>query len=124
MRTGYLACRWYARRNDLIGGWCVMPVDEPPSQGVPEVADFTSHELAEHIAGAAQRVAGLAGGTRNRDMKTANLGMFTVQPADFRGRIDIRCTACGQAGEPAECLTLADLIGWYWQHACAPLHVT
>lgn len=46
----YREHRWFARPNDLIGGWCVMPVDEPPSQGVPEVADFTTRELAEHIA--------------------------------------------------------------------------
>jgi len=49
-KTGYLNTPWFARENDLIGGWCVMPVDEPPSLGVPEVADFTTQELAEHIA--------------------------------------------------------------------------
>lgn len=46
-----LAARWYAHPNDLIGGWCVMPVDQPPSCGVGEVADFTRQEIAEHIAG-------------------------------------------------------------------------
>jgi hypothetical protein len=50
MKTGYLGFRWYARENDLIGGWCVMPLDEPPSYGVGEVADFTTRELAEHVA--------------------------------------------------------------------------
>ncbi len=50
MKTGYVDREWFARVNDLIGGWCVMPVDEPPSLGVPEVADFTTRELAEHIA--------------------------------------------------------------------------
>ncbi len=50
MKTDYIRHRWYAMPNDLIGGYCVMPVDEYPSQGVPEVADFTSRELAEHIA--------------------------------------------------------------------------
>lgn len=51
MLTGYLNREWFARENDLIGGWCVMPViDEPPSWGVPEVADFTTREIAEHIA--------------------------------------------------------------------------
>lgn len=50
MKTGYLDCEWFAVENDLIGGWCVMPVNESPSHGVPEVADFTTKELAEHIA--------------------------------------------------------------------------
>jgi hypothetical protein len=50
VKTGYLGFRWYARENDVIGGWCVMPVDEPPSYGVREVCDFVSRELAEHIA--------------------------------------------------------------------------
>lgn len=40
---------WYVRENDLIGGWCVMPVDLPPSSGVYEVADFVSRSVAEHI---------------------------------------------------------------------------
>lgn len=26
--AGILNCRWYAHPDDLIGGWCVMPVDE------------------------------------------------------------------------------------------------
>lgn len=49
-KTGYLKVPWFAKPNDTIGGWCVMPVDEPPSYGVPEVADFITQELAEHIA--------------------------------------------------------------------------
>lgn len=49
-RTGYLTYQWFAQPNDLVGGWCVMPVDEPPSYGVMEVADFTTREAAEHIA--------------------------------------------------------------------------
>lgn len=49
-KTGYLRMPWFARENDIIGGWCVMPVDEPPSLGVPEVANYTTRELAEHIA--------------------------------------------------------------------------
>lgn len=46
----FMQMRWYPQVNDLIGGWCVMPVDEPPSKGLPEVADFLSREAAEHIA--------------------------------------------------------------------------
>lgn len=41
---------WFARPNDLTGGWCVMPADEPPSSGIAEVAGFTTRELAGHIA--------------------------------------------------------------------------
>lgn len=50
MKTGYLNYEWFAKPNGLIGGWCVMPVDEEPEYGVTEVADFTTRELAEHIA--------------------------------------------------------------------------
>lgn len=46
----FLGHQWYARENDVIGGWCVMPVDQPPSSGVPEVADFCTKEHAEHVA--------------------------------------------------------------------------
>jgi hypothetical protein len=46
----FMQMHWYAQPNDLIGGWCVMPADEPPSGGLPEVADFLTQEAAEHIA--------------------------------------------------------------------------
>lgn len=43
--------RWYAKPNDLIGGWCVMYVDETPAvSGLPEVAGFTTERMATHIA--------------------------------------------------------------------------
>lgn len=45
-----LAAAWYAQPNDLIGGWCVMPSDQPPSSGGPEVADFCTERIAGHIA--------------------------------------------------------------------------
>ena len=41
---------WYVVPNDLIGGWCIMPV--PLSPGVvhvPEVADFLSERNARYI---------------------------------------------------------------------------
>lgn len=44
--------QWYVKPNDLIGGWCVMPMDSTPGDapyGVSEVADFCSKEVAEHI---------------------------------------------------------------------------
>lgn len=47
----YLGIEWYPRENDLIGGWCVMPLDEGPSGGIPEVADFMSERVAKYIAG-------------------------------------------------------------------------
>jgi hypothetical protein len=50
LAAAQLAATWYARPNDLIGGWCVMPADEPPSSGPPEVASFASETVAQHIA--------------------------------------------------------------------------
>ncbi|AHH20793.1 hypothetical protein NONO_c60170 [Nocardia nova SH22a] len=43
---------WFPRLNDLIGGWCVMAVDSPPSEAHPTgmIADFTSDHAAAHIA--------------------------------------------------------------------------
>jgi hypothetical protein len=41
---------WYAQPNDLIGGWCVVPLDLPPSSGVFTIADFTDERAARHIA--------------------------------------------------------------------------
>lgn len=47
----YLYHIWYAQPNDLIGGWCVMPVDATPGvSNMPEVADFTTEQAARHIA--------------------------------------------------------------------------
>jgi len=42
--------KWYARENDLIGGWCVVPLDLPPSSGVFEIANFIDERAARHIA--------------------------------------------------------------------------
>jgi hypothetical protein len=41
--------KWYVHLNDLIGGYCAMPVDTPPSSGCFSIADFNSVELADHI---------------------------------------------------------------------------
>jgi len=41
---------WYAQPNDLVGGWCVMPVDLPPSSGFFEVADFCDERIARYVA--------------------------------------------------------------------------
>lgn len=48
--SGYLDHDWHAVPDDLVGGWCVMPLDEPPSLGVQPAANFATRELAEHIA--------------------------------------------------------------------------
>lgn len=44
------AATWYVHPNDLIGGWCVMPVDAPPSSGCVEIADVIAERLARAIA--------------------------------------------------------------------------
>lgn len=44
-----LARRWYVHPNDLIGGFCVMPVDAPPSCGCFSIADFANESSAIHI---------------------------------------------------------------------------
>jgi hypothetical protein len=49
-RVTGLTSRWYAMPDDVIGGWCVMPTEKPPSLGGFQVAEFVSRELAEHIA--------------------------------------------------------------------------
>jgi hypothetical protein len=44
--------RWRAQENNVIGGWCVTPADDPrtPADGVYEFADFLTRDMAEHIA--------------------------------------------------------------------------
>ena len=45
-----LSVRWFAQPNDLIGGWCAMTVDAPPSEGIGlSVADFMTEAAARHI---------------------------------------------------------------------------
>jgi len=49
----FLDAEWFAKPDDLVGGWCVMPIDMTPAeapQGIGEVASFTFKEAAEHIA--------------------------------------------------------------------------
>lgn len=46
-----LNTRWYPKPNDVIGGWCVMDVDESPGKANrPEVADFIDYPIAKHVA--------------------------------------------------------------------------
>jgi hypothetical protein len=51
LEAAMLASRWWVQPNDEIGGWCIMPVDKPPSTGYPQVACFLSQAAAEHIVG-------------------------------------------------------------------------
>lgn len=44
-----LVRRWYSHPNDLIGGYCVMPVDAPPSSGCFSIADFMTESWTAHI---------------------------------------------------------------------------
>lgn len=53
--TDFLEQRWYAKPNDLIGGWCVMNCDKTPAEadynkGEGDVADFINEETARYIA--------------------------------------------------------------------------
>lgn len=48
-RKGHINYRWYVKENDVIGGWCVMPIDEPPSWGISAVANFISKDCAQHV---------------------------------------------------------------------------
>ena len=41
---------WFFHENDLIGGYCVMPEDAPPSSGAHSIADFSSAVDADFIA--------------------------------------------------------------------------
>lgn len=46
-----LSSVWYAVPNDLIGGWVVRTVDEPPSYGHGyDVADFMTEDIAKYVA--------------------------------------------------------------------------
>lgn len=48
-KVGFLNYIWHVREDDLIGGWCIMPVDEPPSWGMIAVGEFLTREIAEHV---------------------------------------------------------------------------
>lgn len=50
LEAALLLAPWYVQPNDLIGGWCIMPIDEPPSQAeYMIIADVFSRELGERI---------------------------------------------------------------------------
>lgn len=48
-----LSIRWYAQPDDLIGGWCLMSVDKPPSRCSYrewQVSSFLDEVTARHVA--------------------------------------------------------------------------
>lgn len=45
-----LTVKWYVQPEDLIGGWCIMTTDYPPSENKGHyIADFIRKEDAEYI---------------------------------------------------------------------------
>lgn len=56
MTSDVLTDRWYAHPDDLIGGWCAMNRDHPPSQlnrerdpDGREIANFLGEGVARHV---------------------------------------------------------------------------
>lgn len=50
--SAHIDTRWKAIPNDAIGGWCVVPESETrtPVEDATTLADFTTQEIAEHVA--------------------------------------------------------------------------
>ncbi len=48
-RSDLTRYRWYVRANDLVGGFCVMATDAPPSQSYMVVADMCGKPEAIRI---------------------------------------------------------------------------
>jgi hypothetical protein len=49
--AAFARCRWYPHRVDrATHGWCVMPVDQPPSAGIPAVGWFMYEDTARSTA--------------------------------------------------------------------------
>ncbi|MGK5496362.1 DUF2493 domain-containing protein [Streptomyces sp. URMC 125] len=50
--VNWLGVPWKAQEDDLIGGWCVTPLEDSrtPAEGAPTIADFVSEDDARHIA--------------------------------------------------------------------------
>lgn len=50
MPPDWASVPWYAKPNDLIGGWCIGVDERPPSkEGVWVLGDFMNEDLARHI---------------------------------------------------------------------------
>ena len=44
------AAPWFAKPDDLVGGWCVTTDDRTPAEGARTLASFTSEAAARFIA--------------------------------------------------------------------------
>lgn len=44
-----LSRRWFVQPNDMVGGYCAMPVNAPPSSGCFPIAEFMSEKAATLI---------------------------------------------------------------------------
>jgi hypothetical protein len=82
--VGYMMnTTWYARADDLIGGWCVVPLDLPPSSGVFEIANFVEERAARHIAWLHNRWL-----SERRMSQGGNLGeLFDAMAAEPYGKV-------------------------------------
>lgn len=49
LTAAQLAATWYPHPDDL-GGWCIMPIDAPPSCGAPPVGDMLGETIARNVA--------------------------------------------------------------------------
>jgi len=50
--VNFLTQKWRAQEDNLIGGWCVTPAGDPrtPAEGAPSLADFSTEQMARHVA--------------------------------------------------------------------------
>ena len=94
-----LPATWYPHPDDLIGGWCVMTTDAPPSAGGISAAEFTTEEVARHIA--ALHNEWLAG-----DRVTVSRDWLT----DALTRLDVRVLTTGPAAGMINAESMADAI--------------
>jgi hypothetical protein len=42
---------WYAKPDDLVGGWCIGVDERPPSEGAWTLGDFMNEDVARYIVG-------------------------------------------------------------------------
>lgn len=48
--TEEIYSEWFVKPNDLVGGWCIVDVDQTPAEsGRVSVANFLNPETATHI---------------------------------------------------------------------------
>lgn len=99
---------WFAQPNDLIGGWCVMTVDKPPSQcdfrlGEIEVGCFMTEQTAKLVAS-----------THNTQLAVAQR-----TPSEEFAQAELRSSADAAFGTPWE--LLAQWYDWWRNTDEAPV---